>query len=144
MPSFRRLGPAATTQILLVLPIHHYRSLISFRMATVDELACVYAALILHDDGLEISGDNINTLVKAANITVEPYWPALFAKLFERNSIESLLTSVGSGGGGGAVAAAPAAGGGGAPAGEAKKEEKKKEEEPEEEEDDDMGFSLFD
>lgn len=44
-----------------------------------------------------LQGDNINTLVKAANISVEPYWPALFAKLFERNSIETLLTSVGSG-----------------------------------------------
>ncbi|EIE24662.1 ribosomal protein 60S [Coccomyxa subellipsoidea C-169] len=112
---------------------------------STSELACVYASLILHDDGLDITGDNITTLIKAAGVTVEPYWPGLFAKLFEKRSIGDLITNVGAGGGG-AVAAGgggggAAAGGGGAAA-EEKKEEKKDEEE--EEEDDDMGFSLFD
>jgi len=108
---------------------------------STSELACTYAALILHDDGLDITADNITTIVKAAGISVEPYWPSLFAKLFSKKSIGDLITNVGAGGGG-AAAAAPAAGGaagGAAPA--AKKEEKK--EEPSEE-DEDMGFSLFD
>lgn len=66
-------------------------------MAT-SELACTYAALILHDDGLEITADNINTILKAANITVEPYWPSLFVKLFAKKSIGDLITNVGAGG----------------------------------------------
>jgi hypothetical protein len=65
-------------------------------MAT-SELACTYAALILHDDGLEITADNISTILKAANVTVEPYWPSLFAKLFAKKSIGDLITNVGAG-----------------------------------------------
>uniref|UniRef100_A0A7C9CP30 60S acidic ribosomal protein P1 n=1 Tax=Opuntia streptacantha TaxID=393608 RepID=A0A7C9CP30_OPUST len=105
------------------------------------EQACAYAALILHDDGIPITGEKITTLVKAANVEVESYWPSLFAKLCEKRNVEDLIMNVGAGGGGAApVAAAPA--GAAAPAAEEKKEEKK--EEPKEESDDDMGFSLFD
>lgn len=35
--------------------------------------------------------------MKAANIKVESYWPALFAKLLEKRSVEDLILSVGSG-----------------------------------------------
>ncbi|GLI65905.1 hypothetical protein VaNZ11_009552 [Volvox africanus] len=108
-------------------------------MAT-SELACTYAALILFDDGLEITADNITTITKAAGVEVEAYWPSLFAKLFAKKNMEDLITNVGSGGGApAAAAAAPAAGGAAAAAPPPKKEEKK---EPSEEED--MGFSLFD
>nr|ACG34518.1 60S acidic ribosomal protein P1 [Zea mays] len=65
------------------------------------ELACTYAALILSDDGIAITAEKIATIVKAANIKVESYWPALFAKLLEKRSVEDLILSVGSGGGGG-------------------------------------------
>jgi large subunit ribosomal protein LP1 len=107
------------------------------------ELACTYACLILHDDGIPITADKIATLVKAAGVQVEGYWPGLFAKLCEKRSVEDLITNVGSGGGGAvSVSAAPSAGGAAAVA-EAPKEEEKKEE-PKEESDDDMGFSLFD
>ncbi|KIZ03827.1 60S acidic ribosomal protein P1 [Monoraphidium neglectum] len=105
---------------------------------STSELACTYAALILHDDGLDITADAITSIVKAAGIEVEPYWPALFAKLFANKSIGDLITNVGAGGG--APAAAAPAAGGAAP--EAKKAEAKKEEPSEE--DEDMGFSLFD
>ena len=90
-----------------------------------------------------LQGEKIQTILKAAGVDVEPYWPGLFAKALESCNIKDLITNVGSG-----VGAAPAAGGaapaaaGGAPAAEEKKEEKK--EEPEEESDDDMGFGLFD
>jgi large subunit ribosomal protein LP1 len=83
--------------------------------------------------------ENISSLVKAAGVEVEPYWPALFAGLAAKKNIDEFILSVGSGGGGGG-AAAPAAGGGGGDAAHAAA----KEEEKEEEEDADMGFSLFD
>uniref|UniRef100_A9S5K3 60S acidic ribosomal protein P1 n=1 Tax=Physcomitrium patens TaxID=3218 RepID=A9S5K3_PHYPA len=106
---------------------------------SISELACTYACLILHDDGIAITADKIAALVKAANVSVEGYWPSLFAKLCEKRSVDDLVTNVGGGGGAVAVSAAPAA----SAAVEAPKEEEKKEE-PKEESDDDMGFSLFD
>ncbi|CAI9767751.1 unnamed protein product [Fraxinus pennsylvanica] len=110
---------------------------------SVGELGCTYACLILHDDGIPVTAEKISTLLKAANVTVESYWPSLFAKLCEKKNIEDLVTNVGAGGGGGAVAvAAPSSGGGAAAAAAPAAEEKK--EEPKEESDDDMGFSLFD
>merc|ERR1712058_189919 len=105
--------------------------------------ACVYAALILADDDVAVTPEKLTTILKAAGVEVEPYWPGLFCKALESCNIKDLITNVGSG-----VGAAPAAGGAAAPAAggaapaEEKKEEKKEEEE--EEEDDDMGFGLFD
>nr|GMD80925.1 60S acidic ribosomal protein P1-like [Ipomoea batatas] len=110
---------------------------------SIGELACTYAALILHDDGIPVTAEKIAALVKSANVTVESYWPSLFAKLCEKRNIEDLIMSVGAGGGGGAVAVAAPTAGGAAPAAAAPAAEEKKEE-PKEESDDDMGFSLFD
>ncbi|KAJ7529811.1 hypothetical protein O6H91_15G066800 [Diphasiastrum complanatum] len=114
-------------------------------MSGISEQACVYAALILHDDGIPITAEKIATLVKAANVKIESYWPSLFAKLLEKRSVEDLIVNVGSGGGGAAVAVsagAPASGAAAAAAAAPAEEEKK--EEPKEESDEDMGFSLFD
>ena len=86
-------------------------------------------------------GDKISTILKAAKVEVEPYWPGLFAKALEGVDIKDLITNIGSGVGAAPAAGAPAAGGA-APAAEEKKKEEKKEES--EEEDDDMGFGLFD
>ncbi|KAI1303020.1 60S acidic ribosomal protein P1 [Halotydeus destructor] len=112
-------------------------------MASKDELACVYAALILQDDEIAITAEKLQTILKSANVDVESYWPGLFAKSLEGVNIKELISNVGSGVGAApaAAAAAPAAGGA-APAAAAPKKEEKKEEE--EEEDDDMGFGLFD
>ncbi|KAF6206986.1 hypothetical protein GE061_018223 [Apolygus lucorum] len=110
------------------------------------ELACVYSALILIDDDVAVTGEKIQTILKAAAVDIEPYWPGLFAKALEGINPKDLITSIGSGVGSGAPAAggaAPAAAAGGAAPAEAKKEEKKKvESDPES--DDDMGFGLFD
>jgi len=65
-------------------------------MASNDELACIYAALILHDDGISITADKIATILKAAGVSVEPYWPTLFAKALDGIDIGSLLGSLGS------------------------------------------------
>ena len=111
-------------------------------MSTIEEQACVYAALVLQDDDVAITGDKIATLLKAANVTVEPFWPGLFAKALEGVNVSDLISSVSSGVGGGAPAAAAAAPSGDAPAAAAP--EAKKKEEPKEESDDDMGFGLFD
>ncbi|KAL7106795.1 hypothetical protein ACP275_06G015300 [Erythranthe tilingii] len=111
---------------------------------SVGEIACTYAALILHDDGIAVTAEKIAALLKAANLSVESYWPSLFAKLCEKRNIEDLVMNVGSGGGGAAVAvAAPTGGASGAAAAAAPAAEEKKEE-AKEESDDDMGFSLFD
>jgi len=118
-------------------------------MASNDELACIYAALILHDDGISITADKISTILKAAGVSVEPYWPTLFAKALDSVDIGSLLGSLGSAAS--AVSAGPVSGGGGAtataaPAAAEEKEEVKEEKkaESDEESDEDMGFSLFD
>ncbi|XP_039030978.1 60S acidic ribosomal protein P1-like [Hibiscus syriacus] len=113
-------------------------------MSSVSEAACSYAALILHDDGIPITAEKIATIVKVANVSVESYWPGLFAKLFEKCDIENLITNVGAGGGGAPVAAAPVAAAGGGGAAAPPPAEEKKKEEPEEESDDDLGFGLFD
>lgn len=84
-------------------------------------------------------GEKISTILKAANVEVEPYWPGLFAKALEGVNVKDLITSIGSGVGA-AGAAAPAAAAAAAPA--AEKKEEKKESEPEES-DDDMGLGLF-
>ncbi|KAG2007496.1 60s acidic ribosomal protein [Coprinopsis cinerea AmutBmut pab1-1] len=106
------------------------------------ELASTYAALILADDGIEITSDKIVALTSAANVELEPIWASLLAKALEGKNVKELLSNVGSGGGAPAPGAAAAAGGAAAAAEEAPKEEKKEEEK--EESDDDMGFGLFD
>ncbi|KAI0802751.1 60s acidic ribosomal protein-domain-containing protein [Xylaria sp. FL0064] len=110
---------------------------------STSELASSYAALILADDGVEITADKLQTLIKAAGVPdVEPIWTQLFAKALEGKDVKELLSAVGSGGG--AAAAGPAAGGtaGGAAAADEPAAEEKEEEK--EESDDDMGFGLFD
>ncbi|XP_006616865.1 60S acidic ribosomal protein P1 [Apis dorsata] len=106
------------------------------------ELACVYSTLILVDDDVAVTGEKIQTILKAANVDVESYWPGLFAKALEGVNIKELITNIGSGVGK-APTAAPAAAAPASTESAPAKEEKKKEE-PEPESDDDMGFGLFD
>lgn len=53
--------------------------------------------------------EKISTILKAANVDIEPYWPGLFAKALEGINVKDLITNIGSGvgtGGGAAPAAA--------------------------------------
>lgn len=88
-----------------------------------DELCCTYAALMLHDDGLEITGEKLAKVIKTSGNEVEPYWPMLFAKALKGQNIDDLLSNLASAGG-----PAVAAGGPAAAVEEAVKEEEKKEE----------------
>ncbi|KAJ2955678.1 hypothetical protein NQZ79_g8351 [Umbelopsis isabellina] len=55
--------------------IHPFAPSLCFRYTTMSaEYAIVYAALILQDDGIEITADKLSTLVKAAGVEVEPVW----------------------------------------------------------------------
>jgi len=69
--------------------------------------------------------EKIFALLKAANVSVESYWPSLFAKLAQNKNIEDLILNAGSGGGAAVAVAAPAAGGAGAAAAAPAAEEKK-------------------
>merc|ERR1712040_5060 len=116
-----------------------YRFANQLKMAN-SELSCTYAALILHDSDVEINADNLNKVIKAAGVSVEPFWPGLFASALTGVDVAGLITNIGSG-----VGSAPAGGAaaGGAAADAAPAEEAKKEESEEEESDSDMGFDLF-
>lgn len=51
------------------------------RLSGQDELLCTYAALVLHDDGAEITPAAMTDLIKAAGCSVEAYWPLLMVGL---------------------------------------------------------------
>eukprot|EP01100_Stratorugosa_tubuloviscum_P002542 TRINITY_DN159_c0_g1_i2.p1 TRINITY_DN159_c0_g1~~TRINITY_DN159_c0_g1_i2.p1 ORF type:complete len:123 (-),score=76.75 TRINITY_DN159_c0_g1_i2:144-512(-) len=115
----------------------------------IEELACTYAALILHDDNIPITSEKLLTVIKAAGVDVAPFWASLFARVLQGRNLDDLILNAGGSGGSAAPAptstastttsAAPLA------AAETKREvvEEKQEEEKQEEEDMDMGFSLF-
>ena len=92
-------------------------------LAMSAELACVYAALILNDDGIEITADKLNKLIEAAGVKIESYWVDLFADYFKNHDVTEMVKGVNLGGAGGAAPAAAGA------AAEEAKEEKKEEEE---------------
>ncbi|ETO14185.1 acidic ribosomal protein P1 [Reticulomyxa filosa] len=132
---------------------------------TIAQLACTYASLILHDDGVDISVENVNKLLDASGVKIEKFWPKLFTDLVKTTPVPKLLAMVSKkkpqlrkhkknflhqqtlacqGGGGVAVStggAAPAAGGAGA--GKAEEAEKEKEKEDEEKESSASGPGLF-
>merc|ERR1719488_324928 len=77
-----------------------------------NDLLCSYAALILASAEMDVTADNINTLVGAAGASVPAFYPALFEKVNAACAVTEMVEKAGKVGAGGA-AAAPAAGGGG-------------------------------
>ena len=94
------------------------------------QLAVSYAALLLADDGIEITSDKLTAVMTAAGVKIPPYWATLYAKALKGQKIEDLVLAARAGGGGAAAAAPVAAAA--EPAKDdkkgGKKEEKKKEE----------------
>ena len=106
-----------------------------------DELACVYAALVLVDDDVAVTAEKIQTIIKAARVKVEPYWPSLFAKALDGLNLRGFITSFTSTVG---VAPAPVPGAAVAAASAALKEEKKEETDNDSEDSgSEMGLDLF-
>merc|ERR1712217_938596 len=102
--------------------------------ATRSQMACTFGALMLHDDGTELSAAALKKVVDASGVKVAPYWPMLFAQALNGQDIGSFLAVSG----GSAPVQAVTSGDAGAPVEEAKKEEVVEEEE----EDMDLG-ELF-
>ncbi|XP_037704150.1 60S acidic ribosomal protein P1-like isoform X1 [Choloepus didactylus] len=79
-------------------------------MAYVSNLTCIFSALILHNDEVTITEDKINTLIKAATVIIESFWPDMFAKSLADINTGKLSSVIGTGGPA-PVADAPPAGG---------------------------------
>jgi len=101
-------------------------------------------------DNVDIKGDKIAAILKAANYDIEPYWPGLFASALEGVKVTDLIKNIGSAP---VAAAAPAQATTttaaaddkkGAAGKEAPKKEEKKPEKEESDAEEDMGFGLFD
>merc|ERR1712127_770358 len=88
------------------------------------ELGCTYASLMLFDDDQEVTEDKIKTVLAAAKIDCEAYWPGLFLRAFNatEGGLAKLVSTPALGGGGGG---GPAASGGddAAAGGDSKKKE---------------------
>ncbi|KAF3921248.1 hypothetical protein ABW21_db0205570 [Orbilia brochopaga] len=82
----------------------------------------------IHPTSAEELAEKLQTLLKAAEVDVEPIWTTLFAKALEGKDVKDLLLNVGSGGGAPAAGGATTAAGGGAAAADEVKEEAKEEE----------------
>merc|ERR1712127_218078 len=95
------------------------------------ELACTYAALILFDDGQEVSEDKLKALLNGAKVEYESYWPSLFSKALAGQDMGAILTKPVGGGGGGGCGGAAAPGAAAAEGGAAAVEEEEEEEEEE-------------
>ncbi|KAA8493122.1 60S acidic ribosomal protein P1 [Porphyridium purpureum] len=65
-------------------------------VASTSELACVYAALIVADDGGAVSADAMSAVLSAAGVTVESYYPAMFAKALSNVDIEDIVSKISS------------------------------------------------
>jgi large subunit ribosomal protein LP1 len=85
-----------------------------------DELCCVYAGLLLFDEGLEITAEKLSKVIAASGNSVEGYYTEFFGKYLASVDLKSLISNAGAG-------AAPAQATQAAQPVAEKKEDKKKE-----------------
>merc|ERR1712226_1291699 len=85
----------------------------SLDAATKDQMACTFAALFLHDEGIEVTAANLNKVLTATNCKVAGYWPMLFANALQGHSVGEFLAVSG---GSAPTQVATTTGGGDAPA----------------------------
>eukprot|EP01038_Epipyxis_sp_PR26KG_P012382 gene12382-16609_t len=97
--------------------------------AQKDQLVVSLAAILLSDSGVDITAENIDSIVNATGNKIPSYYSALYATFIEKaGGVDKFFSGPSAGGGGGAAAPAAAGGGAAAPAA-AKAPEKPKEEE---------------
>ena len=70
----------------------------SVSKAEHDELCCVYAALLLHDEGSEITAEKLNKIIKASGNQVDSYYPEFFASYLKTANINDLISAKPAGG----------------------------------------------
>merc|ERR1712224_351532 len=89
------------------------------------ELGCTYASLMLFDDDQEVKEDKIKTVLAAAKIDCEAYWPGLFLRAFNatEGGLAKLVSTPALGGGGGGGGPAASGGDDAGAGGDSKKKE---------------------
>ncbi|QPG73294.1 60S acidic ribosomal protein P1-beta [Brettanomyces nanus] len=108
----------------------------------MSETLVSYAALLLADADKDITSDNLQAVLSAANATVDGVWIHTFAEALKSQDIKENLFKMSANVAPSSGSAPAAAAGGDASAAAA--EEEKEEEKEEEESDEDMGMGLFD
>ena len=59
-----------------------------------NENVCSLAAMMLHDDGLEVTASKMAQVIKKSGNVTEPYWPVLFANALKEADVGSLLADI--------------------------------------------------
>ena len=59
-----------------------------------NDACCSYAALMLHDDGIEITQERLNKAITSSGNQTEAYYPGLYAKALKGADVGALLTNV--------------------------------------------------
>ena len=98
----------------------------------INDLALTYAALLLHDGGVNVTGDKLAQVVKAAAIDVPPFYVKLYARVLANRNLDDLLfqtvaVAPSAAPAAGAAAPAEAAAAGDKPAGKPAKDEEEEE-----------------
>ena len=57
----------------------------------IAELCCTYSALILHDEGLEITNSQMTKLIEASGNKVDSFWPSIFSKALAGRNVNDLM-----------------------------------------------------